>query len=67
MAQSISTGNTVQQSGIYKCKNCRKCMKLGCPAIEMADGKPVIIKSSCVGCGLCKTVCPFDAIEEGVK
>lgn len=50
-----------------KCKNCKMCMKLGCPGIEMEAGKPVIIKSSCVGCGLCKTVCPFDAIEEGVK
>lgn len=50
-----------------KCKNCKMCMKLGCPGIEMEAGKPVIIKSSCVGCGLCKKVCPFDAIEEGVK
>ncbi len=49
------------------CKNCRKCMDIGCPAIEVADGKPVIIGESCVGCGLCIDVCPFDAIKEEVK
>lgn len=46
-----------------KCRNCRQCMKVGCPAIEMKDGKPFIVNTSCVGCGLCTRVCPFDAIE----
>ncbi len=49
------------------CKNCRKCMDIGCPAIEIENGKPVIVAESCVGCGLCKDVCPFDAIEEEGK
>jgi indolepyruvate ferredoxin oxidoreductase alpha subunit len=38
-------------------------MKIGCPAIALKDGKPYIIRESCVGCGLCSKVCPFDAIE----
>ena len=46
-----------------KCKNCKMCMKIGCPAIEERDGKPVIVPDRCVGCGLCSKVCPFDAIE----
>ncbi len=46
-----------------RCKNCRQCMKIGCPAIEMKDGKPFIVQSRCVGCGLCTRVCAFDAIE----
>ena len=46
-----------------KCKNCKMCMKLGCPAIEERDGKPFIVTESCVGCDLCARVCPFDAIE----
>lgn len=49
------------------CKNCKLCMDIGCPAIELVDGKPTIAAERCVGCGLCKRVCPFAAIEEGVK
>ena len=45
------------------CKNCRQCMKVGCPAIDMKDGRPYIVTTSCVGCGLCTRVCPFDAIK----
>ncbi len=46
-----------------KCKNCKMCMKIGCPAIEERGGKPYISPESCVGCDLCARVCPFDAIE----
>lgn len=49
------------------CKNCKKCLSIGCPAIEVADGKPIIAAESCVGCGLCADVCPFEAIEMEVK
>ena len=44
-----------------RCKNCKMCMKIGCPAIEERDGRPYIVKESCVGCDLCARVCPFDA------
>ena len=47
-----------------KCKKCKMCMKLGCPAISL-DGENVIIdKNQCNGCGLCVNVCPFGAIEK---
>ena len=46
-----------------KCKSCKKCMKLGCPAISFRDGKAVIDKTLCVGCDVCKQMCAFDAIE----
>lgn len=45
-----------------KCKKCKQCMKLGCPAISLVDGNIVIDKNQCNGCGLCMNVCPFDAI-----
>ena len=45
------------------CRNCRQCMKIGCPAIEEEDGKPFVVADRCVGCGLCQRVCPFGAIE----
>ncbi len=47
-----------------KCKSCKACMKIGCPAISMAEGKAKIDNTLCVGCGLCSQMCRFDAIEE---
>ncbi len=46
-----------------KCKSCKMCMKLGCPAISMKDGKAVIDHTQCVGCGICQEMCKFGAIE----
>ncbi len=47
-----------------KCKSCKMCMKLGCPAISIKNGKAVIDNTQCVGCGICKELCKFDAICE---
>ncbi len=59
---------TVKYSGTCvitdKCKNCKMCMKLGCPAISIKDNKVVIDATQCNGCGLCTNVCPFEAIEK---
>ncbi len=45
-----------------KCKFCKRCMSLGCPAISIKDGKIAIDNTLCVGCGVCKQLCAFDAI-----
>lgn len=46
-----------------KCKKCKMCMKLGCPAIVDRGDYLEIDKTLCVGCGLCKNVFSFGAIE----
>ncbi|SHJ12114.1 indolepyruvate ferredoxin oxidoreductase subunit alpha [Lutispora thermophila] len=45
-----------------KCKKCRMCLKVGCPAVFFKDGKSYIEQSMCVGCEVCMQVCKFDAI-----
>lgn len=45
-----------------KCRSCKRCMTLGCPAISMKDGKAKVDATLCVGCGVCKQLCAFDAI-----
>lgn len=47
-----------------KCKKCGMCMKPGCPAMtKNADGTIHIDDTMCTGCGLCETLCKFDATE----
>ena len=54
-----------------KCRSCKSCMKIGCPAISMksVEGeekkKATIDATLCVGCGVCEQLCPFDAFVEG--
>jgi len=48
-----------------KCKGCRSCMKIGCPAIRFTDKKASIDPTLCVGCGLCEQMCKFGAFEGG--
>jgi indolepyruvate ferredoxin oxidoreductase, alpha subunit len=69
---------TPLQSDISKCTGCRKCLKLGCPAIhwtslspeqakaagykEKQQGFAKIDQTLCIGCGQCLTLCKFEAI-----
>ncbi len=46
------------------CKKCKLCLKTGCPALQFKNGIVSIDESMCNGCGLCKDVCPFNAIEK---
>ena len=48
-----------------KCKGCKACMNIGCPAISMVDGKAVIDETLCVGCGVCEQLCKFGALGAG--
>ncbi|GHU54331.1 indolepyruvate oxidoreductase subunit IorA [Clostridia bacterium] len=61
------------------CKSCKACLKIGCPAISVDNeltidngqctidnnSKPrvKINNTQCVGCGVCKGLCKFGAIE----
>lgn len=48
-----------------KCAGCKACMKIGCPAISMKDGRVQIDTTLCVGCGVCGQLCKFGALDAG--
>ena len=48
-----------------KCVGCKACMKIGCPAISVTDGKAGVDATLCVGCGVCQQLCKFDALQTG--
>lgn len=52
-----------------KCKSCKRCLSVACPAVFFVDGRSYIDQELCTGCTVCLQVCPFDAIslEEEVK
>ena len=46
------------------CTACGLCYdQLGCPAINQIDGKALIDKNACLGCGICEEICPNEAIR----
>ena len=45
-----------------KCVGCKACMKIGCPALIMENGKAMIDKTLCVGCQVCTGLCKFGAL-----
>lgn len=45
------------------CKGCKRCLSLGCPAIQFDGDLPEINIHLCGGCGLCQEVCPHGAIS----
>ena len=47
-----------------KCKKCKSCMRIGCPAIVDKGDRIEINDALCVGCRLCTKVCAFNAIEK---
>ncbi len=46
-----------------KCRSCKACMKIGCPAISMKNGKAHVDNTLCVGCGVCEQLCAFGAFK----
>ena len=45
-----------------KCRSCKACMKIGCPAVSFKENKAVIDPTQCTGCGVCGQLCAFGAI-----
>lgn len=50
-----------------KCIGCKSCMRIGCPAVSIKNGKATIDNTLCVGCGVCSQLCPVGAFEESGK
>ncbi|MDR3310868.1 MAG: indolepyruvate ferredoxin oxidoreductase subunit alpha [Oscillospiraceae bacterium] len=46
-----------------KCKQCKACMKIGCPALSMTPSGARVDATLCVGCGVCAQLCKFDAMH----
>ena len=50
-----------------KCVGCKSCMRVGCPAISIKNGKAAIDNTLCVGCNVCSQLCKFGALKEAGK
>lgn len=53
-----------------KCRQCKTCVD-ACPRMCIVTTKPdkvaYIIEENCIGCGLCKKACAFEAVEGEIK
>jgi|Deesub1362A_J573_1020465.scaffolds.fasta_scaffold00012_66 ATP-binding cassette subfamily E protein 1 len=46
----------------HECQRFCPPVRMGIPAVEFIDGKPIINEALCIGCGICVKKCPFEAI-----
>ncbi|HEY5962050.1 MAG TPA: indolepyruvate ferredoxin oxidoreductase subunit alpha [Polyangiaceae bacterium] len=46
-----------------RCEACKKCLRLGCPALSLGASVVEVDPMQCAGCGLCISSCSFDAIS----
>mgnify|MGYP001187645368 FL=1 len=49
-----------------RCKGCKLCLTINCPAISFKNGKAEI-GILCNGCGMCENICPYKAIVKDEK
>jgi indolepyruvate ferredoxin oxidoreductase alpha subunit len=47
-----------------ECNGCRRCLRLGCPALVMRGEKAVVQEDLCVGCSMCAQVGRPEALRE---
>jgi len=65
----VKVSGTPLEVDSEKCDGCYACLRIGCPAISVADDKGWIDSSLCIGssCSTCAQVCPQEAIEDSKK
>jgi indolepyruvate ferredoxin oxidoreductase alpha subunit len=66
-AMRVRERENPRQIDVEKCTQCNLCLRLGCPAIQSADGQVFIEPTLCAGdiCGICEQLCPQKAISAG--
>ena len=62
LLKKVKRGEPIQVNP-DKCKSCKACMKLGCPAISFKDGHAHVDVTQCFGCKVCSELCKFGAFE----
>ena len=62
LLKKVKRGEPIQVNP-DKCKSCKACMKLGCPAISFKDGHAHVDTTQCFGCKVCSELCKFGAFE----
>lgn len=62
LLKQVKRGEPIQVNP-DKCKSCKACMKLGCPAISFKDGHAKVDVTQCFGCKVCSELCKFGAFE----
>lgn len=62
LAKTFGPAVTVLQD---KCKGCKTCIRVGCPAISIKDKVAMVNPINCTGCGLCVQLCKEEALVKG--
>lgn len=47
-----------------ECTGCRRCLRLGCPALVMREEKAWVDEDLCAGCSMCAQLCRPGALRE---